>query len=209
MSEKIISFETAVKCWCFKAIDHFHVAFDIEDQHWNYYQSYFNYLGFEVLCKSVVIANEWESFDKSNNQSLKESMNVCVKRFNHRSGDLVNYLKDLIGEEQVSNALKRTYVNVSGRDMIDKAFNQIVQECRYLIPEGSYKNFPIDEGCWNDPLGSSDVRDFTCYFSGMILDYLSSKYPECIDKEDLKVHILKKDSGERFIRLFFNGNFLG
>lgn len=204
MSESSLTIDKVVKAWCFKSIDHFQFAFDVEASDWAYYQSYFDYLGFEVLSKTVVVFTEWKYFDKSSDQELRKSINLFLQnKIGHKVKGLIDYLKNTIGKEMIEEGLTREHSQISGKDLVDKVLPNIISECRYLIPNGAYEHFPIEDGSWHDPIGSSDIREFSYYFAKIIIDFLCKQKDLGLTIEILKSYALKKKNGQGFAQIFF------
>lgn len=199
-----------VKTWIGSGIQDFLIAFQI-DEEFPFFVAFLYHQGLEKISKGYLLGQRSVEYESLPFQQAKGKINkiaIDKKKMGHNLKEMIQQLVELkVLEEDV---FKKRYL-ISN----DTKFNtgaeciEILQkaylECRYPVPDPSYKKYPIagSNGHWY-PIGSSEPRDFA-YGTGLkIIKKAEQDFNLTISKnKSTYCETLKNEDWLRFRRIFF------
>lgn len=198
--------QIVVQAWLWRGVEHFYLAFILEEERWRHYQPLFDYMGLEMFCKAYILAERASEYESLNDQASKHKIDKIAKSCGHNLREMLEKINNSIGTNKIVHLLSANY------DSDDFTGNQIVDvleaayiETRYPVSKSISKKFPIKGTnlCWY-PLLFSGLSKFAYAVSRGILYSLKSNFNVSVKKIDIDKSILIEESGVRFCRLFFN-----
>lgn len=201
--KKELTREDVVLTWLQKGIEDFFFAFKIDDSFVRY-SPFFNYMGFELICKSYLLGCEANHYENLSYQDgLMEVNRIAKINFGHNLSDIIENIQKRKPSGKIAALRSKNFDGFSGSDLI-KTLESVYLECRYPVPEPIYKKFPIkdNKGMFDNPVHSSGLSKF-CYamareMLGYIRDDFSIKVPQTFLER-----LRPKTTYRRFRNLFF------
>lgn len=197
--------QIVVQTWLWRGIEHFYLAFILEENKWRHYQPLFDYMGLEMFCKAYILTERASEYENLNDQALKNKVNEIAKHCGHNLRKMLENINNYIGANKIGHLLSTNYDsdNFTGNQLVD-VLEAAYIESRYPVPKSISDKFPI-EGTnlhWY-PLLFSGLSKFAYSIGREILYSLKTKFKIGIPKTEIDKSILIEESGVRFCRLFF------
>lgn len=202
--------DRVVKAWIVSGIQDFLIAFLI-DEEFPFYVAFLYHQGLEKISKGYLLGQRSVEYESLPFQQAKKIINQIVtdkKKMGHNLNGMIQKLVELkILEDDV---FKKRYVisddikfNTGAEcvEILEKAY----LECRYPVPNPSYKKYPIvgSNGHWY-PIASSEPRDFAYHTGLKIIKKAEQDFNLTISKDKSTYsETLKNEDWFRFRRIFF------
>jgi len=204
---KLIDPDLVVLIWVTMGIEDFFFSFRMSEKvgH-SRYGPFINAMGFEMVCKGYLLATKRSEYEGLGDRQAKIKVNKLAKDMNHKVTDLVEEIKESIGQDKVQPLLDKKYNGYTGSKIL-KAIEAAYSECRYPVPTPFYegdKDFKVPglKNAYFDPVYSSGLHRFCYEFCRLILSDLKSNFGITIPESWLKQKITG-DEGRRFGNLLF------
>lgn len=215
---KLLDPDWVVLLWITRRIEYFFLSFRVRemDRHSDFDQ-FLNAMGLELICKGYLLAVHRAEYKALGEKQAKEKINSLAKKWSHKVGDLIEKIKESIGNEKIQPFLEKefsTFEQKKDSSLKEKDPSRTVLsgieaaylESRYPVPQRFYEDklFSVDgiEDAYFDPLCSSDIPQFCSEFGKVILIDLKEKFGICLPNTWFNKTI-SGDEGERFENLFF------
>lgn len=197
MDKKII-----IETWVYRGIRHLCFGYEINGRYWRTYQSFFEYMGLETLCKAYLLTLKANEFENLNEDDAIYKSNEIAKGFGHKLKSMLNKINDDIGENKIINIMKNDYDGFNGDKLVDVLEASFI-ETRYPIPKPISKEFVIEGTSFHwDPISSHGNRKLVYALSKEILISLKIKYGVGIHKASME-SLLSTPSGMKFCNTIF------
>ena len=209
ISNDILEVKTAVSTWLNRGLSFYYLSFLVSETDMQHCSMMLDYIGFELFCKSYILAIKSEEFNGKPFQEAKEIINGIAKKYGHNINKMLKLISQHMENDEIDNQLNAIYnsfgkskLKVTGKDLIE-VLKASFFEVRYPLPDEIYSKFPLnDEGYFWDPI-CSDLPIRTAHnISKKMVLALISKYNIGFNKKDIKLYLEKK-SGKRFCNVFF------
>lgn len=196
--------QIVVRTWLWRGIEHFYLAFVLDEGRWRHYQPLFNYMGLEMFCKSYILAEKHSEYESLNEEASKQKIDKIAKGCGHNLREMLNNINQLICGNKINNLLSLDFDGYTGVQIVG-VLEAAYVETRYPVPRPISEKFPIEGTNLNwYPLLSSGLSKFAYAICREILLSLKSRFNITVKKIDIDKSILDEESGIRFCRLFFN-----
>ncbi|MBL7072337.1 MAG: hypothetical protein ISS33_01000 [Candidatus Omnitrophica bacterium] len=192
--------EIVVQTWFFRGLEDIFFAFQIESPF--RYEPFFHTMGFEMICKSYLLAKESAKYENMERDQAIQKINTLAIQWGHNIKKMVDEIKNDINNPVFSAALSASYDSFTG-DQFIKVMEAAYLECRYPVPKHIHEEFPIDGQTdlhW-EPLASSGLEKFCFAFMKKIIIYLKKRFNIPIPKKEFD-KIITDEAGVRFCNLF-------
>jgi hypothetical protein len=200
---KVLTKEIVILTWLQRGIEDFFFAFKAQGSFVRY-SPFFNYMGLELICKSYLLGTRAGDYENQPFQNgLVKVDSIARKAFGHNLSDIISEIQRRKLSGGIGKLLSRKFDGFSGADFI-KILESAYLECRYPIPDRSYRRFPIQgkKGVFNDPVYSSGLPKF-CYAVAIeILGYIRDDFAIEVPQSFLE-RLRPMTTNRRFLTLFF------
>ncbi len=202
-SRRNLTQEDVVLAWLRRSISDYFFAFKIGGSFVRY-GPFFNYMGFELICKSYLLgcrASDYESLPFQ--KALRNVDYIAKKELAHKLSDIIDDIRQRKPSGKITNLLSKNFDGFSGADFI-KTLESAYLECRYPVPEPIYRQFPLKgkKRMFKDPVHSSGLSKF-CYATAReILTYIKDDFSIKVPRTFLE-SLRPKTTYRRFQNLFF------
>jgi hypothetical protein len=204
MSErKKLSREVVVLTWLQRGIEAFFIAFKMGGPEARY-RPFFDYMGFELLCKSYLLGCRAKDYENLSFQNGLAKVNAIAKKeLGHNLWDIICKILRQKPTGKIAIILSRDFDGFSGDDFI-KTLEAAYVECRYPVPEPISKKFPIpgSKGLSRDPILSTGLTKFSYTVAREILSYIKDDFSIEVPQGFLET-LIPKSEFLRFSNLFF------
>lgn len=195
--------EDVVLTWLQRGIEDFFFAFKVHGSFVRY-SPFFNYMGFELICKSYLLGCKASDYENLPFQDgLREVDTIAKKKLAHKLPDIIRCIQDRKPSGKITDLLSKNFDGFSGADFVE-TLESVYLECRYPIPEPIYKKFPLRNvrGAFWDPVDSSGLPKFCYAMTREILGYIRDDFSIKVPQTFLE-NLRPKITYRRFRNLFF------
>ncbi len=198
--KKQLTKEIVVQTWFFKGLEDLFFAFKVDSPF--KYEPFFCALGFEMICKSFLLAIHHQKYEGLEPETAKAIIDKLAKKNSHKLQSMVKEIETHINSEEFKKILDSRYDDFNGRDFI-KAMEAAYLECRYPVPELFFQKLPlVSSGQYQNPIASSGMIKFCFALTLSIVTFLKEKFSILIPKKKF-LAILSGNEGQQFLNLFF------
>ena len=189
-----------VGTWMERGIYDLFVSFDIDEKH-TFLSVFFLHQGLEKLCKAYLLCKRSKEYEILHENEGLIKINEIVKDRKTMGHSLAEMLKKVFSNEEHEIIFKE-YRN-SKMKIVDIVENGYL-ECRYPVPNPTYKKFPIEgeNNMYTQPMGDSDLPIHIFRVSNMLINKIEKDFNVDInitlEKRSSKI---KNDEWERFTNL--------
>lgn len=195
--------EVVVLTWLQRGIEDFFFAFKAHGSFVRY-SPFFNYMGFELICKSYLLGCKADDYENLPFQKgLKEVDEIARKDFGHNLSDIICSIQNRKPSGKVTYLLSKNFDGFSGVDFVE-TLKSAYLECRYPVPEPIHRKFPLRKirGAFWDPVYSSGLPKFCYAMAREILGYIRDDFSIKVPQTFLE-RLRPKTTYRRFRNLFF------
>lgn len=202
-SRQNLTREDVVLAWLRRSISDFFFAFKISGSFVRY-GPFFNYMGFELVCKSYLLgcrASDYESLPFQ--KALRKVDQIAKKELAHKLSDIIDDIRQRKPSGNIAELLSKNFDGFSGADLV-RTLESVYLECRYPVPEPISWQFPIKgkKRMFYDPVYSSGLSKF-CYATAReVLVYIRDDFSIKVPRTFLE-SLRPKKTYSRFRNLFF------
>lgn len=194
----------AVRTWMHKGFESLYLGFYIEEiePFGKDFAPFFSSMGVEVIAKSCLIMETFSEWAGLGFDEAKIKIDEIARKPGHDIEKIIKKITEHDEYNLIKPLLTKSYDGCEG-NLLFKALKAALTETRYPVPVGIYKDFPIKENTYWDPLNSSNFTDFCYEISLALLRFIKYRHGVIIDKERIIRPIRELKEGERFLRIFF------
>ena len=204
----LINPNLVVLLWVTMGIEDFFLSFRMSEKvgH-SRYDPFINAMGLELVCKGYLLALQRSEYEGLVDTQAKIIVNKLAKGMKHKVTDLVEEIKESIGQSKVQPLLGKKYDGYTGCKIL-KSIEAAYLECRYPVPTLFYegdKDFKVPglKNAYFNPVYSSGLHKFCYEFCRLILSDLKTNFGIGI-LESWWDEKITGDAGRRFGNLFFD-----
>ena len=197
--------------WVYSAVSDFYFAFCIQDWKFRKYATFFNILGAEKVCKSILLFHNDAIYARLSKHNARQRVEEEVKtRWQHSFKKMLKDIDGIIGDHKVKGILSTSFDGFTGKQFVT-ILERGYMESRYPTANPVYRLFWIKDTTGGaklffDPLESSGLHKFAYRLAQEILLYLRGKAIFRRLRQSIQQLVGKGDTGRRFTNLFFKGN---